>query len=337
MGVVPLLRQIARPAPGEVAASVEEWLRQLAGPTLIHVGGRDRERTRGVITLLHGNEPSGTRAVHRWLQEGRTPATDTFFVIAAVEAALHPPGFAHRMLPGRRDLNRCFVAPFEGREGQLAAAILAAIEEVQPEALIDMHNNSGHSPPYGIGTRVDPRCLALAALFADHYVLSDLDLGAVIEVIDDGIPSCTIECGRAGDPAADQTAAEGLAAFLAAERMPAVPDRSVTLLRHPIRVALKRGATIGVGEGPSPDYDLIIAADMDRHNFQPVAAGTTLGWIRDGAWPLEAHRSNGGECTREHFEVVGGELRTRRPLVPIMMTTDAAIAASDCLFYIVSS
>ena len=330
------LRKIAPPSPADLLATAEAWLARLGGPTLIRVPGRDHSRSRVVSTLLHGNEPSGTRAIHRWLQQSITPAVDTILIVASVEAALRSPGFAHRMLPGCRDLNRCFKPPFEGQEGRLAAAILAAIDDAKPEAMVDLHNNSGHSPPYGIGTRVDPRCLALAAMFANHYVLSDLNLGAVIEVVDQMMPSCTIECGRAGDSAADDIAHAGLSTFLSSECLPSRPSRPIGLLRHPIRVALRVGSTISVGEGPSPHHDLVIAADMDQHNFRPVTAGTTLGWIHDDTWPLEARRSDGSECTLDHFEIVGGELRSRRSWIPIMMTTDAAIAASDCLFYIVT-
>ena len=53
--------------------SVEHWLRELDRATLLRVPGRDRSRTRIVTTLLHGNEPSGVRAVHAWLCSGVAP------------------------------------------------------------------------------------------------------------------------------------------------------------------------------------------------------------------------------------------------------------------------
>ena len=51
--------------------------------------------------------------------------------------------------------------------------------------------------------------------------------------------------------------------------------------------------------------------------------------------PLELIDEAGRNRAAEFFRIEKGELRTRMPLVPIMITTDPAAAASDCLFYIV--
>jgi Succinylglutamate desuccinylase / Aspartoacylase family len=324
-----------RPDPAALPERAADWLAELGGPTVIRIAGRDRSRRRVVVTLLHGNEPSCCVAVHRWLREAATPAVDLSIIIAAVATAIRPPGFAYRTLPGARDLNRCFRPPFAGREGELAAAILKEIETAQPEALVDVHNNTGHNPPYGIGSRVDSMRLALTAYFARHYVHSNLRLGALMEAVEDAVPSCSIECGRAGDPAADQVALRGLRRFFGVDHIRAHPENHVSVLERPIRVSLRRGASLGVGDRPSGENDLTIAPDLDRHNFHPVPEGTTLGWLREGTWPLEATGPAGLDCSRDLFEVVGTALRSRRSWIPIMMTTDADIAASDCLFYIV--
>ncbi len=49
------------------------------------------------------------------------------------------------MLPGARDLNRCFVPPWSGPEGELAAEALRLLREAGCEALVDLHNNTGHN------------------------------------------------------------------------------------------------------------------------------------------------------------------------------------------------
>ena len=61
--------------------------------------GRDGSRTRVATTLLHGNEPSGLRAFLAWLRTGAVPAVDTRLIVAGVEAALAPPGFATACCP----------------------------------------------------------------------------------------------------------------------------------------------------------------------------------------------------------------------------------------------
>ena len=79
-----------------------------------------------------------------------------------------------------------------------------------------------------------------------------------------------------------------------------------------------------------------MARDIDRHNFERLSPGTPIGWLgRADGWPLDARDAEGREVSRLLFAARGGVLETRRSLVPIMMTTDSAIARSDCLFYAV--
>ena len=61
---------------GALPGDLPGFLGMLGGPTLIRLAGRDGSRTRVVTTLLHANEPSGVRAVLRYLREGERPATD---------------------------------------------------------------------------------------------------------------------------------------------------------------------------------------------------------------------------------------------------------------------
>jgi hypothetical protein len=336
VSAAPAVRSLEAPASGGVAATPQAFLAGLGGTALLRVAGRDPTRTRIVATLLHGNEPSGLRALHHWLRQGERPAVDALFVIGAVEAALAPPGFAQRMLAGRRDLNRCFRAPFEGPDGERAAALLGAIEAARPEALVDLHNTTGHTPPYGVGPSADATQLALVALFAERFLQSGLRLGALVEATDSWCPSVTIECGRAGDPAADAVAREGLGRYLRAERLETGAGAGVQVLSDPVRVEMSRGARVTYGDGPEPPFDLTVARDVDRHNFETLASGAPIGWLGGSdRWPVVARGSDGREISHELFAAEGGVLRARRPLVPIMMTTDAGIAASDCLFYVV--
>jgi hypothetical protein len=323
-------------ASARLAPSVEDFLRDLRMPTAILVPGRDRRRTRVVVTLLHGNEPSGARALHAWLREGRRPAVDALLILGNVAAALHPPGFTHRMLPGRRDLNRCFLAPFDDAEGKLAHAILGAVRAARPEALVDVHNNTGHNPGYGVGLDPSSAALHLTALFGERFVWSDLRIGALIEALS-GVPSVTAEVGRSGDPAADARALLGIRAFLERDPLlPAAPPPPLQILVSPMRAMLRPGVRVAVADAPTGDVELTVLADLDRHNFEPVAAGVPIGWVPDGGWPLELRDAEGRDRSHEYFRVERGRLVARRSFVPIMITTDPAIARSDCLFYVVS-
>src|SRR5690606_38601466 len=67
------LDYLNNPSPQALGRSPLEWLNRLERPTVVRVAGRDPSRTRAMATLLHGNEPSGLFAIHRWLLEQHTP------------------------------------------------------------------------------------------------------------------------------------------------------------------------------------------------------------------------------------------------------------------------
>lgn len=330
------LRHLNREDLGQISADPSVFLRQLGGPCAIHLEGRDRSRTRAVSTLLHGNEPSGFLATHRWLREARTPAVDTLLVIANVEAALADSGFRYRMLPERRDLNRCFAGPFEDTDGRLARDILEVLGSARPEAVIDVHNNTGHNPPYGVGLEPNREALQLVALFGTRYVWSHLSLGALMEVLPD-VPAVTIEVGRSGDPRANEVAHAGLKAFLELDPLfkTGTGEPDVQVLMTPMRVCLRPGARLTVADAVDPEADLTILSDLDRHNFDRIEPGTTIGFVQGDVWPLVLIDEEGRDRATDHFVVEDGVLRTHCPMIPIMITTDPVAAASDCLFYVV--
>jgi len=325
------------PAADEVGSSVEEFLQRLEGPTWLQTPGRDRSRSRAFVTLLHGNEPSGTRALHAWLRSGARPAVDLVAFVGTVQTALTLPHFSHRTLPARRDLNRCFQPPFLGLEGQLASELLQRLRELQPEALIDLHNTSGAGPAYGVTTRLDAKHEALTAFFARRLIHTRLRLGALVEATEEDCPTVTIECGGVGETRSDEIALEGLTRYAAADPLFEEDARPLmSVLRDPIRVELRKGARIAYGPEPVADVDLTLCADLERHNFGILNTGELLGWLGPaGVDALVARDADGRERTSELFEAHEGCLRVARPLEPLMVTTDLRVAMSDCLFYVV--
>jgi len=317
----------------ELPATAEAWLGELSGPTAVRVPGRDGSRLRVVSGLLHGNEPSGLRAIFELLRRRALPATRVLFFVGGVEAARHGAGLVHRMVPGRRDLNRCFRAPFSDRDGAVAQAALALMQDEGLEAVVDLHNNTGHNPAYGVGVAADPGRLGLTSFFARRFVTSAFELGALHEAFPAHVPAVAIECGRAGDPAADALALAGLAELLAADRLPLGKRDDFQVLVDPVRVRVRPNVMLRFAEQRVPDADLTMAADVDRHNFQRLDAGTRVGWVRGTSLPITAVRESGEDVSEAFFALRGSELVTRRPMVPIMMTTNATVAVLDCLFY----
>ncbi|MAR91566.1 MAG: succinylglutamate desuccinylase [Pseudomonadales bacterium] len=335
----PLLRYWYNPAPDSLGHTVEEFLQILAGPALIHVPGRDRQRKRALCTLLHGNEPSGTRALFRWLQQQPQPAVDLLCFIGSVHTALTEPPFFHRHLPGERDLNRCFRPPFEDRQGRLAKAILDILQEMEPESLIDIHNTSGMGPSFAVAMKQDPEHEALASLFTERMLVTGLRLGALFEYSERNVPTVTIECGGAQDPRADEIAYEGLLRYVDAAEVlkPFRADWQMEVLYEPVRLELSEDAAITYSEAEDVYADITLPPDVERHNFGRVAPDQPLGWVKPGSWDkLKITNPAGEDVKSQVIRLQGNRLYPAQPLKLFMITTNASIAKSDCLFYAVT-
>jgi hypothetical protein len=330
------MREWHAPAPEDVGETAEAFLRRLGEPTWLLLPGQDRSRARAVTTLLHGNEPSGTQAIHRFLRSGQRPAVDLHCCIASVAAALEPPLFSARMLPGARDLNRCFRPPFADGEGRLAEEILTRLRELRPECLIDLHNTSGTGPAYAVAPGIDQACQHLTALFSGHYILTDLRMGTLNEATLHDFPTVTIECGGANDSAAHQIAFAGLLRYATEPEILAGADAPEPLvMKHPIRVQLRDGASIAYGEQPIAGADVTLRTDVDRHNFGVLAPGEVIGWFGPrGIDVIAARDGQGRERSPEVFLCRGDCFEVSRPARLFMVTTRPDIAKSDCLFYI---
>ncbi|HPG25629.1 MAG: succinylglutamate desuccinylase/aspartoacylase family protein [Spirochaetaceae bacterium] len=336
------LRVHDAPRCNDVPEDPLAFLEGLEGASAWHVAGRDRSRTRVVTTLLHGNEPSGFLAMHAWLRSGVVPAVDAICVVANVEAARLHPVFTHRSVPGRRDLNRCFGDPRDTEgvdpEARIAHAILDLIDHQRPEAVVDLHNNTGRNPAYAIGLDPSREALALAARFGRHFVWSHLRLGALLEAVS-SCPAVTVEVGKSGDDAADRIARAGLSALLETESLFEPLDRGVEvrILRMPMRARMRPGRRLVMAQALDPSAHLTMPDDLDRHNFEVVPAGARVGWVgpAEADCPLELIDEAGRDRAADYFERQHDALVARRPFMPIMITMDAAIATSDCLFYVV--
>ena len=335
------LIDLVDPAPSSIDADPVAWLAALGAPTVVRLTGVDRSRRRGVSTLVHGDEPSGFLALHAFLRGGVRPAVDVVATIAAVDAARAPPGFAHRFLPGRRDLNRCFPGGAvldDDVQLRLARALHDALLGDAPlEALVDLHNNSGRNPCYALVPVVDERRLQVAALFDTTLVMDAGRLpGTLTDAVAARTPSVTVECGQGADPAAHDAARGGLARFLTRDRLfdAPPPPFSVFAGNQPVRLA--PDAVVAFGDVPVDGADLTLFADVDRFNFTTMPPGTALGVVGGRrVFPLVVPTPN-GDVARDLFAVDGDRLVTVQPVTPVMMTTKLAAARGDCLCYVVA-
>lgn len=327
---------LRNPDPADIARTPQDFLRQLAGPTLIIVDGQDNSRCRALSTLLHGNEPSGLRAVHGWLRRGERPRFQLLIFILSVSAALREPLFNHRQLPDERDINRCFRPPFDDRPGRVAGEVLELLETHRPECLIDIHNTSGMNPAFGVVTHEDPAHEALVALFTRRLIITDIRLGALMEISRPDFPAVTIECGGNRDPAADRLAVQGLEQYLQREKVLQLPASGLHLdiYHHPVRLELDRETVIRFADEPDDEADITIPRHLERYNFGQVGAGTFLFWLGPrGRSRLRLRDSSGDDVLPLYFNCIGHRLYAAQPIKLFMVTDNPVIARSDCLLY----
>lgn len=330
-----LIKVWDNPAPGDIEPRVNDFLQQLDGPTAIHMTGADESRCRVLVTLSHGNEPSGLEVVHRWLLDGRQPAVNIVVVLGGLRSALLEPMFFFRQPPGERDLNRCFNGPFEDEQGQLAQAMLQHIHAQKPEALIDLHNTSGSSPAFAVTVGDSREQRSLVSLFVHHMIVTDLRLGSLMEQ-DVGCPVVTIEAGGTMDESAERVAAGGIERYFTATDVLHTQGK-LELFHHPMRLELCEHSRIDFAERPLHDRDITVRADIEKFNDAPLREVDMIGWLEpDGLSHLQVGSDAGHpHQVSDYFKVEEGKLYPLQDMRLFMATTRPDIAASDCLFYFV--
>lgn len=334
-----LFKFLINPEPDSIAETPEQFLGNLNAPTIIHQSGFDSNRTRVITTLLHGNEPSGIKAVHRWLKSKRKPATDVVFIIPSVQVALHEELYKHRVLPGKRDLNRCFKAPYQiDEQGKLAHKILEVLTHYQPEAVIDMHNTSGAGPAFAVSVSEDKNNLALCSLFTNHLIITTLKLGALMEISEFLYPTITLECGGRLQNRAHQVAWNGIKKFLTVDNVFDTSQiENVDIAYNPFRVELQPESSITYAEQIQADATLTLPPTVEQLNLGITKADTFLGWTNSDKLSdvFVVDTDHKTQMINSIFNIENNQLLSKTDLKLFMVTTNPKIAKTDCLCYCV--
>lgn len=302
----------------------------LKGPTLIHLPGRE-ERPLFLSVLLHGNEDTGWEAVRSLLTDYRErplPRALSLFIgnVAAAREGL-------RRLPGQCDYNRIW-GPGDSPEHAMAAQLVARMAERRVFASIDIHNNTGRNPHYGCINRLERQFLHLAILFS-RTVVYFIEPATVQSMGFSAIcPAVTVECGKPGVPQGVEHARQFIEAALHLRHFPDHPVaphdydlfHTVATVTVPEEVSFAFNGASGVG--------LSFPPDLDQLNFQELPAGILF--ARTGSPParLVARDEYGNDVSARHFRHEQGQIRTRIPLMPSMLTLDARVIRQDCLCYL---
>jgi hypothetical protein len=305
----------------------------LNGPTLIHLPGRRLEPL-FVSILLHGNEDTGLKAMQQVLANyrGKLLPRGLSLFVGNVSAARE----GVRRLDGQPDYNRVWPGcePQGLPEERVMAQVVEDMRSRQVFASIDIHNNTGLNPHYACINRLDQRFFRLATLFSRIAVYFVRPLGVQSMAFAGLCPAVTVECGKAGAGASDDHAAAFVGAALHLDHFPAHPVARQDLdLYHTVAlVKVPETARFNFGQG---EADIVFEAELDHFNFTELQAGTRLGQVAGGfAMPLLAFDDDGQDVAANYFAVRDGELLTRQPVMPAMLTRNERIIRQDCLCYL---
>ena len=346
------INYLVDPCSRALHADYQQFLLSLIGLTVIDITGDNTNEWRVISTLLHGDEPSGLIAIHRWLTSGDTlprPKSNIRVIISSVEAATYQHLFRHRYLPNGVDLNRCFnverlKASSDANHPQIdgyierAKLIESAIREVRPTAIVDLHNTSGGGPAFAVSTLINPDVLSLASYFCDTLILSDLKIGAMME-LDFSCPVLTIECGSGNDDQAHDIAYKGIKDFTRFDSQNPLPqEKAVQILYKPLRLTIKAERKLSFSEHDESYSGVTLRKNIEQFNYGGCCDGLLLGWLDDdGLDNLELLNDQGVNVIDNYFKVVDNKLVCATHLKIFMASTQRDIARSDCLFYVVNN
>ncbi|GMQ88676.1 MAG: hypothetical protein BMS9Abin09_0107 [Gammaproteobacteria bacterium] len=328
-----LLRVYEGLPAGLLEAQSTQLAELLGGPSLIHLPGR-RAQPLFVSVLLHGNETTGFLALQNLLRRYRDkelPRALSIF-IGNVEAASD----GLRRLAGQPDYNRVWPGSEypDSPEKRMMEEVFSIMQQRQPYASVDVHNNTGINPHYACINKIDHRYMHLASMFSRTLVYFIRPAGVQSMAFAQLCPALTVECGKVGQSAGETHAEEFLDACLHLSEIPQHPvaAHDVDLFHTVAIVRVPRAYSFGFGEQP---VDICFINDLDHLNFRELPAGTTLAHL-DGVdgMPLEASDESGKEVADRYFKVEGDMLCTTRSLMPSMFTLDERVIRQDCLGYL---
>ena len=317
------------------AVLIEQVLSQ---PTLIHLPGGAAEPI-FVSVLLHGDEDVGLKAIQQVLSCYRgqvLPRSLSIFIgnVAAATAGV-------RFLPHQLDYNRVWphAQPALSRpEHRLMLDVFERMADRRVAASIDLHNNTGLNPYYSCLCSLEPEHLQLAALFGMRAMYFTRPLGVQTAAFSRLCPSITCECGPIGDAGGVQAAAQLIERLMSLgsgelrELLPAVPA-TLELYRTVGTWRILPQATLDFNSRSRST--VFLRPDLDRLNFQSMAAGTELGQV-------SVALNDCMEVCDEHGQVVTDQFLTRDPdgtvrlkcsVTPSMFTTSLAAIRQDCVGY----
>jgi succinylglutamate desuccinylase len=324
-----MLTELTELPAGLLELSADRLHELLDGPTLIHFNGRHPQPL-FVSVLLHGNEDTGWEAMRRLLKsyQGKELPRALSLFIGNVAAARY--GVRH--LAGQHDYNRIWGAG-ESEEHRMMRQVVEIMRQRGIFASIDMHNNTGLNPHYACINLLEHQFLHLATLFSRTVVYFIKPEGVQSMAFAPLCPAVTVECGKAGQSHGTEHALRFIEGALHMDHFPdhAVAEHDYDLFHTVAIVKVPERYSFGFNSG---SRDIIFSPDLDHLNFRELATGTALAEVKCDEARLEAWDEEGRDRAERYFDCEDGQLRTRLPVMPSMLTLNEEVIRQDCLCYL---
>lgn len=326
-----MLQEFDHLPAGLLDADATELQGLLGGPTLIHLSGQ-RAQPLFVSVLLHGNEVTGWEALKAILKKYQgqgLPRSLSFFIgnVAAAEVG-------QRCLPSQPDYNRIWKAEGHSSESVMVRQVLERMRERKVFACIDIHNNTGRNPHYACLNELQHDFFHLARLFSRTVVYFRNPDSVLSMAFAKLCPAVTVECGRPTEVHGISHAMEFIESCLHLSALPShsLHPQDIDLFHTVAVVKVAKSIEFAVDDSA---VELSFRADLDQLNFCELRPGTALADVQQEV-PVYLHAwdEQQRDIAERFFAVDNGQLVTRVPVMPSMLTLQTDIIRQDCLCYL---
>jgi hypothetical protein len=328
-GMSPLLLDEYDYLPDALATVSARNLRTVfPNSALIRLEGR-RKQPLALGVMLHGDEVVGLAVLKRlqaWMKDHPLPRSLLIFVgnVFAAEAGV-------RKLPDRPDYNRIWQGGPEP-EHALGQKVLAAIDEAQPFAHVDLHNNTGANPHYCCVHNERPDTLQLASFLSPLAMYTHNPPTMFSNSRAETIPAVTAECGQPGEVDGEEAAFNLVMAALHLDHFRGAPDLDLTVYEVTGRIEIAPDASFAFEHGASADLEL--PPKLENWNFFERPEGSTFARRLTGRQVMTVYDDDRNDVTARFFRIDGDRVILTRTATPAMLTMSEAAIRADCLGYL---
>ncbi|MCF6301307.1 MAG: peptidase M14 [Proteobacteria bacterium] len=290
-----------------------------------------------ISILQHGDETTGWDVLKIYLNNHLDKLPRSLCIaFGNIQAAK----FNIRQLDGQVDFNRRWpgLKIPQDETAKKMSEITDFVQNMQPFASVDIHNNSGKNPHYAGINLLRSEYINLASLFSDTIIHFTSPDGIQSGAFSAFCPSVTIECGMSGTADGIEqtnTFLENLMHLSNLKQVPGIAEHQQVLN---IFSSVKVRPEISLGftnDDCQADIDFRLKHDLDHLNFHLIEENTSFGVIKEGGeMPLIVTDQIGEDITDRYFEINNQQVQLKKRVVPAMITQSIKAIRMDCLCYL---